>query len=430
VRSGAWMYLAVLAAATAFARPVPLQDPLQSSGWQHFYNNEYDEAVRDFECELKASPQDPNAYNHLAQSILYRELFRNGALESELVTGNNPFLRRPKVNIAPEEKLRFRINVDKALALSRERLQSDDRDADALYAASVAHGLRANYSFLVEKAWTDALHDATASRKLSDRLLERDPGLTDAYLIQGLHDYVVGNLPFYMRFIGHLAGFRGDRERGLRELQEVAQHGVLNKYDARILLAVIYRRERRPADAIPLLQELSRSFPGNYLLRLEQVQMYSDAGDKFAALRVLNDVEQLRAQGTRGYKQLPPEKIKYLRGNLLFWYGDVNPALEDMKVVTAKADQLDLNTAVLAWLRLGQLYDLQGRRTEAVRAYEQTMKTAPDSAIATEAKSYIATPYKRKLNSAQKEIESAQRKVVLSESRNTSLSADFVPSER
>ena len=397
----AWVcFASALSLAAAFGRPVALEDPLSSPGWRHFYNNEFEEAIRDFECELAANPQDPNAYNHLAQSILYRELFRNGALESELVSGNNPFLRRPKVNIAPAERIRFRNYVDKALDLIDHRLEADEHDAEALYAASVTHGLRANYFFLVEKSWTDALRDATASRKYSNRLLEVEPGLTDAYLIQGLHDYVAGSLPFYMRVVGHLAGFHGDRQRGLRELKNVAQSGVLNKYDAQILLAVIYRRERRPGDAIPLLQEASQKFPGNYLLRLEQVQMYSDAGDKNSALRVLNEVDSLRADGAKGYKNLPAEKIKYLRGNLLFWYGDVNPALEDMKVATAKADELDLNTALLAWLRLGQLYDLQGRHLEAVRAYEQTLKTAPESAVATEAKNYIATPYKRKQNSA------------------------------
>jgi tetratricopeptide (TPR) repeat protein len=389
-----------LLSAVAFGLPVPVQDPRESPTWQHFYNNEYDEAVEGFQHEVESNPLNPDSYNHLAQAVLYRELFRNGALESQLVTGNNPFLRRPKMNISTDAKERFRQAIDRALALSEKRLEKDPNDEDALYAASVTHGLRANYQFLVEKAWSASLRDATASRKYSNRLIEVDPNLTDAYLIQGVHDYIVGSLPFYMRMVGHLAGFHGDRERGLRELQNVAEHGVLNKYDAQILLAVIYRREKRPEDAIPLLKEASQQFPRNYLFRLEQVQMYSDAGDKASALRVLNEVDRLRVAQANGFKNLPAEKIKYLRGNLLFWYGDVNPALAEMKDVTANADGLDLNTAVLAWLRLGQLYDLQGKHADAVLAYRETMKTAPESPAANEAKSYISSPYKRKSSSA------------------------------
>ena len=395
-----WATIALGACALAFGDPVAVSDPLASPAWQHFYNNEYDQAVEGFEREVASSPLDPDAYNHLAQAILYRELFRNGALESELVTGNNPFLRRPKVNVSTDAKARFRQAIDRALALSEKRLEKDSKDQKSLYALSVTYGLRANYHFLVEKAWSGALHDATASRKYSNRLIELNPDLTDAYLIQGVHDYIVGSLPFYMRMVGHLAGFHGDRERGLKELQDVAEHGVLNKYDAQILLAVIYRREKRPEDALPLLKDLAATFPRNYLLPLEQVQMYSDAGDKASALRVLNEVDQLRAAQAKGYQDLPAEKIKYLRGNLLFWYGDITPALNDMKDVTAKSAELDLNTAVLAWLRLGQLYDLKGNRADAVRAYQETIKTAPESRAADEAKGYISSPYKRRSSSA------------------------------
>jgi tetratricopeptide (TPR) repeat protein len=383
-------------ALSLYAAPVKIQDPLTSPGWQHFYNNEYDEAISEFGNEIAKQPNDPAAYNHLAQAILYRELFRNGALESQLVTGNNPFLRRAKLNVAPAVRERFETATQTALDLSNSRLSQDSTDAEALYDASVTYGLRANYHFLVEKAWSDALHDATASRKFSDRLIKVNPGLTDAYLVQGVHDYVVGSLPFYARMVGFLAGFHGDRQKGIRELQDVAQRGVMNKYDAEILLAVIYRRERRPEDAIPLLKNVSEKFPRNYLLRLEQVQMYSDAGDKYSALKVLHDVERLRAAGARGYGDIPAQKVNYLRGNLLFWYGDFGPAMKDMQAATAKVEELDLNTAVLAWLRLGQLYDLQGDHERAIHAYKETVRTAPDSSAANEAKSYISSPYHRK----------------------------------
>lgn len=406
VRNGSWPGRLVWVLAVVITLPlaaddlVKLQDPLNSPGWRHFYNNEYDSATNDFEQEVREHPADPGAYNHLAQTILYRELFRNGALESELVTGNNPFLRSPKVEISDAQRSKFEEAMGKALSLGQARIEKDPNDATALYDLSVTYGLRANYEFLVDKAWTDALRNATQSRKYSNQVLQLQPGLTDAYLIQGLHDYVVGSLPFYLRMVGFLAGFHGDRDRGLEELQTVAQHGVLNKYDARILLAVIYRRERRPEDAIPLLQALGRVFPHNYLLQLEQVQMYSDEGNKGAALSILAEVERLRTAQTEGYRALPLEKIRYLRGNLLFWYGDIGPAFEEIKAATAHAQDLDLNTALLAWLRLGQLYDLRGEHGNAVYAYRKAVMTAPDSAVATEAKGYITSPYKRKLASS------------------------------
>ena len=194
-------------------------DPLTQPAWQHFYNNEYDEAIADFQKEVDAHPDDPEAWNHLAQGILYREMFRNGALESQLVSGTNPFVRRAKMEVSPAVRERFTTAINKAMSLGQADLQKNPNDMRALYALSVAHGLRANYLFLVEKAWTDALKDATASRKYSNRLLEVDPNFVDARsCARACTSTLSAACRFYMRMFGFLAGFHGDREGGIRDL--------------------------------------------------------------------------------------------------------------------------------------------------------------------------------------------------------------------
>jgi tetratricopeptide (TPR) repeat protein len=386
--------LAILQVCRAQQAPNALND----SGFVHFYNNEYDEALADFEKARQQNPGDPEVYNHIAQTILYREMFRDGALESQLVSGSNPFLRRPKMEISAQDKARFNTAVDTAMRLSQNTLAKNDRDVHAWYAQAVAHGLRANYLFLVEKAWLESLHEITAARKASERAVEINHNFNDARLILGVNQYIVGCLPFGWRILASLGGFHGDRAGGIRQLELVAQTAVSNRYDAQALLAAIYRRERQPQRALPLLQDLAQRFPRNYLFRFEEVEMYSDLGDKQSALRILTEIEDLRRSAAAGYASLPPTKVQYLKANLLFWYGDLNPALADLKQITQKADTLDLNTAVMAWLRLGQVYDLQGRHKDAVAAYRETMKTAPKSEAALEAKSYISNPYRRKLN--------------------------------
>jgi tetratricopeptide (TPR) repeat protein len=373
-----------------------LADPLTQPGWQHFYNNEFDAAVADFQQETGARSDDPDGWDHLAQAILYREMYRNGALESQLVSGTNPFLRRAKFNVTPQVRADFRAAIEKAMALGETALARNPSDTHALYALSVAHGLRANYLFLVEKAWIDALHDASASSRYSNRLVEVDPNFVDSNIVQGVQNYVVGNLPQHWKLLGFLIGFHGDRELGIRQLQLVAERGVLSKYDARILLAAIYRRERRSQDAIPLLKNLAELFPRNYLFRLEQVQMYSDMGKKDEALAALADVDRLRQEGQPGYKHLPVEKLNYIRGNLLFWYDDLGGALTNLREAAQHADQLDLGTAQLAWFRLGQTLDLMNRHEEAVPAYREASQVEVQSDIGAEAKHYISNPYHRK----------------------------------
>ncbi len=364
-------------------------------GFEHFYNLEYDEALAAFRTAIAADPANPRIYNHVAQTILYRELFRVGALESELVSGSNPFLRRPKVNPTPEDQRQFDDAIAAAMSLANERLAERPDDTQALYSLGVSYGLRANYNFLIRKAWMDALRDATTARKLHDRVVKLDPGFTDARLIPAVHDYVVGSLPLHWKLLGFLVGFRGDKQRGIETLELIARRGTFNRDDAKILLCAIYRRERHPERAASVLEELIPRYPRNYILRFELVQMYSDLGRKEQALAVLREMERLKRAGAPGYARLAWEKIWFSRGTLLFWYRDFEQALEDFHKVTQHPQAVDLNTEVLAWLRLGQTYDLIGKRRQAIQAYQRAIRTAPESDRAREARRYLRSPYRR-----------------------------------
>jgi len=369
-------------------------DSSTEAGFDHFYNLEYEQAIAIFESVAKAHPQAPEPHNSIAQSLLYREMLKNGALESELVSGNNSFLRRAKVNTTAEEDQRFQAEINRATTLAQARLNKNPDDIQGLYALGVADGLRSNYDFLVRKAWRDALSEATAARKLHNRVTELDPSNYDARVVQGIHDYVVGSLSWFYKSLGFLAGFHGDREQGIRTLEEVAQKGRENRVDAQILLCALYRREGKPRKAIPLLDEISKRYPRNYLFKLEQAQMYSSIGDQKNALAILDRVEQLKSENAPGYAKLPLEKIQFERATIQFWHHDLTASLDNFKKVTARPADLDLNTGVLSYMRQGQIYDLTARHQLAVPQYEAAIKFAPQADAAKESRHYIMSPYR------------------------------------
>jgi len=264
-----------------------------------------------------------------------------------------------------------------------------------MYAMGIAYGLRSNYYWVVKKAWHDSLKDATAARKLHNRITELDSTNVDARLVQGLHDYVVGSLPWGWRMFGFLVGIKGDKAKGIRTVQDVAANGRTNRMDARILLCALYRRESQAKEAVPIVQELIGRYPRNFLLRLELAQMYSMAGDGVRGLETMREVERLKNTKAPGFDRLPWEKIWFQEGLIQFWYNDLDQSLENMKKVTAKGDDVDLNVGVLAWLRMGQIYDLKHRRAEAMDAYRKAIAYAPQAEAAQDAKRYLSTPYKR-----------------------------------
>jgi len=380
-----------------FAGLLPAQGDLVAEGYDHFYNLEYPEAIGDFEQAIALHPDDPELHNHLAQAIVFQEMYRNGALESELVSGSNSFLRRPKLNPSPATERRFLGEVSKAIALSEARLKASPNDTHALYAEGIAYGLMANYYWVVKKSWRDSLKDATAARRLHNRVSELDPRNVDARLVQGLHDYIVGSLPWGYRMLGFVVGIHGDKEKGIRTVQEVAAHGHDDRVDATIFLCALYRRENQTRLAVPLVQQLIQQFPRNYILRLELSQMYSMAGDKTHALEAAEKVGELKTGHSPGYDRVPWEKIYFQEGIVEFWYNDLDRALDNMKKVAAASasEEVDLNTGASAWLRMGQIYDMKHRRAEAVTAYKKAVAYAPDAEAAQESRKYLSQPYRR-----------------------------------
>ncbi|MGA2741630.1 MAG: tetratricopeptide repeat protein [Bryobacteraceae bacterium] len=386
---------ATILAAACVATRLFAASTLVDEGYNHFYNLEFEPALADFDRAIALDPNNPDLYNHAAETVVFSEMYRDGALESELVTGNNSLLRRAKLNPSAATQKRFLGEIQKALDLEQARLRRNASDTGALYAMGITYGLRANYFFLVQKDWVGALHDSTTARKMHNRVSELDPSNVDARLVQGLHDYVIGSLPAYYKMVGFLVGFHGDKQRGIRTVEQVAAHGSLNRVDAEVFLAAIYRREHQTAKALPLVESLIARFPRNYLLRFEQAGMYAALGDGKKAAACVQQVAQLKTQGAPGYARVPWESIYYQLGTIQFWYNDLDAALSNMQKVTAHAEDVDLNTGVLAWMRVGQIYDLRQRHELAVEAYKRAMAYAPEAEAARESRRYISSPYRR-----------------------------------
>ena len=79
---------------------------------------------------------------------------------------------------------------------------------------------------MVRKAWRDSLKDANAARRWHNRISELDPNNMDARLVQGLHDYIVGSLPWGYRMLGFMIGFSGDKPKGIHTVEEVSQKAI------------------------------------------------------------------------------------------------------------------------------------------------------------------------------------------------------------
>src|SRR5215467_5990711 len=102
--------------ATGFSyRP---RDPLSDSAFERFYNMDYDHAVDDFQRVVDKFPEDPFAVNHLLAAVLFRELYRMGALSTGEFA-NDSFISAPHHKADPAAKVQIKQLVDRAIRIEQ-----------------------------------------------------------------------------------------------------------------------------------------------------------------------------------------------------------------------------------------------------------------------------------------------------------------------
>jgi tetratricopeptide (TPR) repeat protein len=170
---------------------------------------------------------------------------------------------------SPERIASYREAIERALSIARRRTELNPKDADAHYQLGAAVGLRASYTATVEGSVMGAFRAAKEAYEEHEKVLELAPQRKDAGLIVGTYRYVVATLSLPLRWVAYMAGFGGDRDRGVKLIEEAAAYGGDNKTDARFALILLYNREKRYDDALAQLARLRADYPRNRLVWLE-----------------------------------------------------------------------------------------------------------------------------------------------------------------
>src|SRR6267378_1788464 len=128
-------------------------EALRTRAADEFYNLDHDQALATYRQAVAADPQDAGAYRGLAGTLWLSITYRRGNMTVDDYIGR---VSRPNTSIAPtpppETVAAFRDAMERALALSHQRIEANPRDADAHYQLGAAVGLRASYIATVESS--------------------------------------------------------------------------------------------------------------------------------------------------------------------------------------------------------------------------------------------------------------------------------------
>jgi hypothetical protein len=250
----------------------PFVEPALQLGFNHLYNLEFNEAHRTFQQWLETHPDDPRAPVFDAAAYLFAEFDRLHILQSEFFA-QSTFSRRAAHQADPAVYRAFMSALARAKTLADARLQRAPHDQNALFSNLLSYGLQADYHALIDRRDLQALSDTSDGRRVAAQLLAEHPDCYDAYLAEGVENYLLSQKAAPVRWMLHLAGAGTDKERGLAKLRLTAEKGVYLRPYAQLLLAIAALRDGNHTRAEQLLSALSAEFPRNQLYRNELAKL-------------------------------------------------------------------------------------------------------------------------------------------------------------
>lgn len=189
--------------------------------------------------------------------------------------------------------------VEDAIARTTAWTEREPDRAEAWFYLGAAHGVRVQARVL-RRERLPAAQDGKRIKEAMERALDLDPGLYDARFGLGMYHYYADVAPAVLRWLRWLFLLPGgDRDEGLREIQSARELGVLVGGEATYQLHLIYLwYENRPDDALALVRELARRYPGNALFHSIEATVLDEYFDDAAASLAAS--ERLRAQARDG----------------------------------------------------------------------------------------------------------------------------------
>lgn len=351
-------------------------DPRLQQGIALIYQLHFAEADHYFETLIAAEPDNPVGHFFLAMVTWWRVL-----VDLDDTSHDETFYAL----------------LEKCVQVCDQRLAQHPGDFDALMCKGGAIGFRGRlrgdrHEFL------QAAADGLRCLPILDQIRLLEPANKDVLFAWGIYDYFVEAMPERYPIVKPIVWLmeRGDKQRGLQELQTVAREGYYARTEAAYFLAQIYRVfEEDDRQALDYFQELCARYPDNALFQRSTARAMIEVGawDQGAALYA--EVARRSEAGQAGYHRRGYLEARYFLGKDAFRRRQLDQALLEFAAADSLGQDLeeDHHYVALAALNRGMCLDLQGRRSEALQAYRQ-VKARPDYRQSHDlADQYLKAPY-------------------------------------
>jgi len=345
--------LIIFTLSSAFAREDEYHQ-LTLKGMELAYDMQIEKATEIFDEIIKLDPKNPHGY--LLQSVNYYYRFQLEERHEEF-----------------EKK--FKKYISDAIKISKKNLFNKQKRLDALFYLGTAHMYFAAYHG-GQNNWLRAYMYGKQGIEYLEKVVEINPNYYDAYLGLGLYHYYADVMPNFVKTVSSFLGIKGDRSKGLYELQLAAEKGTYSKAEAMFFLGNIYLyMEKDYSKSLHYSKKLANLYPDNpgFLIFLGENEQKN--GNHTSAIEHFKTV--IKEKNYYPYRFF--EYVSYYHlGNLYFDLNDFGKAIAHYVQAIEVASQSSGNEKwVFAWasFKTGECYDMLGRHREAINTYKSVKKS-------------------------------------------------------
>lgn len=360
------------------AEPPPEMIELRRAGYAANYNLDYATARTKFDEIRKRWRHHPAGDLYVANIIWLEHLYKLRRLQTGLYQNESFYAgfegstEEGETGDSVEAKVdrEFRTLMSSAKTKALTLVNANRNDPHAKYYLGAVYSVLAAYEASTARKFWSALRNGSKGIDAHQQVLKLQPDYYDAYLSVGLYDYVIGNLPFPVKALIAMGGVRGNKERGIKQLNSIIEHKAENADDARVMLIGIYQNENKPEEAIAILQDFTARYPSNFLFRLELASALSQQnrkGESIAAFEAL-----IKEAGTNSPAAKSMDLIRFQYAEALAKQQSFDQAAEQF-IASSKEPNAEAGLATMALLRAGQIYDLASKRNEALAQYKAVL---------------------------------------------------------
>jgi len=275
---------------------------------------------------------------------------------------------------AGEFEPRFNQLINQALDRAHKMYAKNHDDPEANFYLGAVYGMKGRW-LMLQRRWIRAAHYGYKGYKYFMKTIDLDPEYYDAYLGLGMYDYYSDTLPTVLKFTARLIA-RGDKKRGLRYIETTLQKGHYSVTEAKLfMISILVGYEKKPEQALSLIFDLRRERPANLFFILMEMPARMVARDWDGAA-AFGEYLATRVRETASAKPHVSLFDLYL-GEAYLGAKDNARALAIFNRCIDQAPEPQKASVTFCHLRRAQLFDLLGRRDDALEDYS-FVKKRPD----------------------------------------------------